>query len=151
MRFHALDLQKQVLTMCRSIPGLRSCVCSSQLTRIALNGLFLEEGKAMSDQARQAVELLLKNRQSDNRKSYLVRGRRYEQLSANNICKRWAEQMNRWADDSILFDQTALNDLSVEMGLREISLPIDQIAEARDKILAKSGSALATIVAGHQD
>ncbi len=59
----------------------------------------------MTDQTRAAVELLLKNRQSDNRQSYLVRGRRYAQLSASDLCKLWAEQMNRWADDSILFDQ----------------------------------------------
>ncbi|PSO16974.1 hypothetical protein FJN17_19525 [Bradyrhizobium symbiodeficiens] len=105
----------------------------------------------MTDQAREAVELLLKNRQSDNRQSYLVRGRRYEQLSANDLCKLWAEQMNRWADDSIAFDQRALNDLGVEMGLREIAPPLEQIAEARQKILAKSGKALATILADHPD
>ncbi|MCP3442084.1 hypothetical protein [Bradyrhizobium sp. CCGUVB14] len=104
----------------------------------------------MTDQAREAIELLLKNRQSDNRQSYLVRGRRLKQLSANDLCKLWAEQMNRWANDSILFDQRALNDVGVEMGLREIPPPLEQIAEARQRILAKSGSALATIVASHQ-
>lgn len=103
----------------------------------------------MTDQTREAVELLLKNRQSDNRQSYLVRGRRYEQLSADDLCNLWAEQMNRWADDSISFDQRVLNDLGVEMGLREIAPPLEQIAEARQKILAKSGKALATIFAGH--
>jgi hypothetical protein len=105
----------------------------------------------MADQARDAVELMLKNRQSDNRQSYVVRGRRYEQLSANNLRQLWAEQMNRWADDSVAFDQRALNDLRVEMGLREIAPPLEQIAEARQKILAKSGKALATIFADHPD
>ncbi|MCP3394989.1 hypothetical protein NLM27_40275 [Bradyrhizobium sp. CCGB12] len=104
----------------------------------------------MGDQAREAVELLLKKRQSDNRQSYLVRGRRYEQLSDNDVRRLWAEQMNRWADDSSVFDQKALNDLSVEMQLREMTPPIDQIAEARQKILEKSERALATIVSGHQ-
>lgn len=101
----------------------------------------------MTDQAREAIELLLKKRQSDNRQSYLVRGRRYEQHSAHDLCKLWAEQMNGWADDSISFDQRVLNDLGVEMELRGMAPPLDQIAEARQKILAKSGQALATIFA----
>ncbi|MET3911307.1 hypothetical protein ABID59_005670 [Bradyrhizobium sp. S3.3.6] len=93
---------------------------------------------------------MLKSRQSENRQSYLVRGRRYEQLSANDLRNRWAEQMTRWADDSILFDQRALNDLGIEMGIRELVPPLEQIAEARQKILAKSERALAIICAGQQ-
>jgi len=104
----------------------------------------------MTNQAREAVELLLKSRQSDNRQSYLVRGRRYKQLSANDLCALWADQMNNWANNSALLDQRALNDLGVEMGLREIPPPIEQIAEAREKILARSGSAIATIIADYQ-
>lgn len=103
----------------------------------------------MTDRAREAIELLLKNRQSERRQSYLVQGRRYERLSADDLCKLWAEQMNRWADDSISFDQMALNDLGVEMGLRDMSPPLDRIAAARQKILAKSGQALAAVFAGH--
>ncbi len=102
----------------------------------------------MTDEAREAVERLLKNRRSDNRQSYLVRGRRYEQLSADDLSKLWAELMSRWADDSIAFDQRALNDLGVEMELRQMAPPLDQIAEAREKILEKSGKALATIFSG---
>ncbi|KQT02971.1 MAG: hypothetical protein ACOY3N_14020 [Bradyrhizobium sp.] len=105
----------------------------------------------MTDQAREAVQLLLKNRQSDNRQSYLVRGRRYEQLSADDLSRLWAEQMSRWADDSTAFDQRALNDLGVEMGLRQMAPPLEQIAAAREKILAKSGKALAAIFAGYPE
>jgi hypothetical protein len=105
----------------------------------------------MTDQAIEAVELLLKNRQSDNRQSYLVRGRRYEQLSADDLCTLWAEQMNRWADNSVSFDQRALNDLGVEMGLREMAPPLERIAEARQKILAKSEKALAAFFAGRPE
>jgi hypothetical protein len=93
---------------------------------------------------------MLKNRQLENRQSYLVRGRRYEQLSTNDLRARWADQMNRWADDSILFDQRALNDLGIEMELRGLAPPLEQIVEARQKILAKSRKALATICARQQ-
>jgi len=100
----------------------------------------------MADQAIEAIELLLKNRQSDNRQSYLVRGRRYERLSADDLCTLWAEQMNRWAHDSASFDQKALNDLGVEMGLRDMAPPLELVVEARQKILAKSAKSLATIL-----
>lgn len=105
----------------------------------------------MTDQTREAVELLLKARQSDNRRSYLVRGRRYEQLSGDDLCRLWAEQMSRWADDSTAFDQRALNDLGIEMGLRQMAPPLERIAHARTKILAKSGKALATMFAGYPE
>jgi hypothetical protein len=101
----------------------------------------------MTDQAREEIELLLKNRQSDNRQSYLVRGRRYERLSANDLCTLWAEQMNRWADYSASFDQKALNDLGVEMGMRDMAPPLELVAEASQKILAKSAESLARIFA----
>lgn len=101
----------------------------------------------MTDQAREAIGLLLQNRQSDNRQSYLVRGRRYERLSANDLCTLWAEQMNRWADDSAAFDQRALNDLGIEISLRDMAPPLGLVVEARQKILAKSAKSLATIFA----
>lgn len=104
----------------------------------------------MTDRAREDIELLLRNRQSDNRQSYLVRGRRYEQLSDDDLRKLWAEQMTCWADDSASFDQKALNDLGIEMQLREITPPLERIAEARQKILAKSERALATMFAGQR-
>lgn len=104
----------------------------------------------MSDEVREAVERMMKNRQLENRQSYLVRGRRYERLSTNDLRERWSDQMNRWADDSILFDQRMLNDLGIEMQLRELAPPLEQIADARQKILAKSGKALATICADQQ-
>lgn len=104
----------------------------------------------MSDDGREAVDRMLKNRQLENRRSYLVRGRRNEQLSTKDLRERWADQMNRFADDSILFDQRALNDLGVEMELRELAPPLEQIVEARQKILAKSGKALAAICAGQE-
>ncbi len=104
----------------------------------------------MIDPVREAVEAMLKNRRLENRQSYLVRGRRYQRLSDNDLYKRWAEQMNRWADDSIIFDQRALNDLGIEMGLRELAPPLEQIAGARQKILAKTERALATINASQK-
>jgi hypothetical protein len=109
-----------------------------------------EEKESMIDPVREAVEAMLKNRRLENRQSYLVRGRRYQRLSDNDLYKRWAEQMNRWADDSIIFDQRALNDLGIEMGLRELAPPLEQIAGARQKILAKTERALATINASQK-
>uniref|UniRef100_UPI00081034EA hypothetical protein n=1 Tax=Acinetobacter baumannii TaxID=470 RepID=UPI00081034EA len=105
----------------------------------------------MSDAMRETVEAMLKKRRLENRNSYLVRGRRYQQLSENDLNKRWAEQMNRWADESILFNQRALNDLGVELDLRGLAPPIDRIVEARLKILSKSERALAAICASQKE
>lgn len=99
----------------------------------------------MADQANEVIELLLKNRQSDNRKSYLVRGRRYGRLYTNDLRTLWAEQMNRWANDSASFDQKALNDLGVEMSLRDMALPLELVEEERQKTLARSAKSLAMI------
>ncbi len=99
----------------------------------------------MTDQAREAVELLLKNRQSDNRQSYLVRGRRYRTTLRQRSLQALGgadEPLGRRLDRVRPREPSTI--FGVEMGLREIAPPLEQIAEARQKILAKSGKALAT-------
>ena len=101
----------------------------------------------MTSDATKIVETMLRNRQTENRRAYLVRGRRYERLTSESLIERWTEQMKAWADNLRSFDQAALNDLGVEMTLREIYPPLDRIGEAWQKIVAKSDAALKRLCA----
>ncbi|QIO98864.1 hypothetical protein [Bradyrhizobium symbiodeficiens] len=49
--------------------------------------------------------------------------------------------MKARADNLSSFDQAALNNLGVEMTLREMNPPLDRIGEAWQKIVAKSDAA----------
>ncbi|MCG2645737.1 MULTISPECIES: hypothetical protein [Bradyrhizobium] len=101
----------------------------------------------MTKDAVKIVETMLRNRQMENRRAYLVRGRRYQRLTSENLIERWVEQMKAWADNLNSFDQAALNDLGVEMTLREMHPPLDRIGGASQKIVVRSDAALKQLCA----
>jgi hypothetical protein len=92
----------------------------------------------MAPTEKHEVEAMLEHENVDCLQDYLRRGRSLQHLDGNAVADRWASLMHLWADGSSDFSHQARDDCQSEMIIRGIELPFERIAEAWERIRARS-------------
>jgi hypothetical protein len=81
------------------------------------------KGRAMNDRIDTILQAFLDHQAMEETKSYLERGRRFEDLTVDDLSKGWAAAFTAVCADGDEGGQTDLDDLGAELGLRNLERP----------------------------
>ena len=86
-------------------------------------------GKMNSDDDPEVLQTVLRAAALEETESYLVRGRRFERLSKEDLSERWIAGFKAWCRDRTLELQREFDDAAAELMLRGEEPPFDAVRD----------------------
>jgi hypothetical protein len=86
-------------------------------------------GKMNSDDDPEVLQTVLRAAALEETESYLVRGRRFERLSKEDLSKRWIAGFKAWCRNHTLELQREFDDTAAELMLRGEEPPFDAVRD----------------------